>query len=78
MAIEGARLHVVRSGWGYRLDLHRPISPAGAADIDLDGSVGGPDLAALLGQWGGSGSADVDGSGIVDAADLSILLGSWS
>jgi cyanophycinase len=78
VAIEGARLHLVRSGWGYRLDLHRPVSPAGSADIDLDGSVGAADLASLLGQWNGPGSADLDGSGVVDAADLSILLGSWS
>ena len=49
------------------------------ADINADGTVGAPDLAALLGAWGAcSGCAsDVNNDGLVDAADLSALLGLW-
>jgi formylglycine-generating enzyme required for sulfatase activity len=49
------------------------------ADINGDGVVGAPDLAALLGAWGAcSGCAsDVNNDGLVDAADLSALLGLW-
>jgi formylglycine-generating enzyme required for sulfatase activity len=49
------------------------------ADIDGDGVVGAPDLAALLGAWGAcSGCAsDVNDDGLVNAADLSALLGLW-
>jgi formylglycine-generating enzyme required for sulfatase activity len=49
------------------------------ADIDADGTVGAPDLAALLGAWGAcSGCAsDVNDDGLVNAADLSALLGLW-
>lgn len=48
-------------------------------DLDDDGQVSGPDLAILLGQWGGRGSltADFNNDGTVDAADLAILLGAW-
>ncbi|MCX5649900.1 MAG: SUMF1/EgtB/PvdO family nonheme iron enzyme [Planctomycetota bacterium] len=49
------------------------------ADINADGTVGAPDLAALLGAWGAcSGCAsDVNNDGFVNAADLSALLGLW-
>ena len=51
------------------------------ADLDHDGSVGGGDLAILLGSWG-SGclgcQADLDDNGVVDGADLSMLLGDWN
>ena len=49
------------------------------ADINADGTVGAPDLAALLGAWGAcSGCAsDVNDDGLVNAADLSALLGLW-
>ncbi|MFM7135217.1 MAG: dockerin type I domain-containing protein, partial [Planctomycetota bacterium] len=46
-------------------------------DINQDGVVGAPDLAELLGQWGGAGSADLNGDGIVNASDLGILLANW-
>ncbi len=46
-------------------------------DLDGDGHVGAPDLAILLGAWGGSGAADFDGNGVVGAADLAMLLGLW-
>jgi hypothetical protein len=52
--------------------------PPVAGDLDGNGSVGGGDLAILLGSWGGTGPADLDGNGTVDAGDLSILLGLWN
>ena len=52
--------------------------PPVAGDLDGNGSVGGGDLAILLGSWGGTGAADLDGNGTVDAGDLSILLGLWN
>lgn len=48
-----------------------------AEDLDGDAFVNAPDLALLLGNWGGAGVGDIDGSATVDAADLSILLGAW-
>jgi hypothetical protein len=47
-------------------------------DLDCDGTIGGPDLAILLGGWGRSGAGDLDGSGAVDAPDIGILLGEWT
>lgn len=47
------------------------------ADLDGDGSVGGTDLAILIGAWGGSGLGDINADGIVDAVDLSLLIGAW-
>jgi formylglycine-generating enzyme required for sulfatase activity len=49
------------------------------ADINADGTVGAPDLAALLSAWGAcSGCAsDVNDDGLVNAADLSAMLGLW-
>jgi hypothetical protein len=52
--------------------------PPVAGDLDGNGSIGGGDLAILLGSWGGTGPADLDGNGTVDAGDLSILLGLWN
>lgn len=51
--------------------------PSILGDLDGDGAVGAPDLAILLGQWGGPGSGDLDGDGEVGAGDLAILLGAW-
>jgi cytochrome c5 len=48
------------------------------ADLSGDCIVGAPDLAIMLGAWGGSGPADLDGSGVVGASDLALLLGAWS
>lgn len=59
----------------WRIAVWRPATPC-PADLDGDGSVGAPDLAILLGSWGGGGPADFDGGG-VGASDLAILLGSW-
>jgi hypothetical protein len=48
-----------------------------AADLDGNGIVDGPDLGALLSQWGDAGSADLNGDGVAGAADLGIMLASW-
>jgi hypothetical protein len=60
-----------------RLEVTYVVVPTGGPDLDGNGSVGGSDLAVLLGAWGGTGSADLDGNGVVDGADLAQLLGSW-
>ncbi len=58
-----------------------PLAPPTVAeDLDGDGTVGGADLAALLGAWGPCQGcpADLTADGSVDAADLALLLGAWS
>jgi hypothetical protein len=54
--------------------------PAAGPDLDGDGSVGGPDLAILLGAWGACGGcpADLDADGLVGATDLATLLAAWT
>jgi len=48
------------------------------ADINSDGSVGGPDLTSLLAAWGSqSGPADINGDGQVNGTDLAALLAAW-
>jgi hypothetical protein len=47
------------------------------ADLDGNGIVDGPDLGALLSQWGDNGSADLNGDGVVGAADLGAMLAAW-
>jgi hypothetical protein len=48
-------------------------------DLDLDGIVGGGDLAILLSSWGGAGGTvgDLNGDGQVSAEDLALLLSFW-
>jgi hypothetical protein len=66
--------------WVLRLDC------LALGDINGDGEVGAPDIAALLNAWGPvpagdfdpvAADADLDGDGAVGAADITILLGSW-
>ena len=59
------------------LRAYRSATPPCPADLDGNGLVNGPDLAALLSAWGGQGVGDLNGSGTVDAADLAVLLGAW-
>ena len=47
------------------------------ADLNGDGSVGGPDLGALLSNWGNFGTGDLNGDGFVTGADLGELLTAW-
>jgi hypothetical protein len=47
------------------------------ADLNCDGAVNAQDLAALLGNWGGTGVGDLNGDGAVGAPDLAALLGAW-
>ena len=51
--------------------------PPCAGDLDGNNTVNGADLAALLGNWGGSTFGDLDGDGTVTGADLAALLGRW-
>ena len=56
------------------------VAPPCPADFDGDGSVGGPDLAAVLAAWGpcqAGCAGDLNGDAAVDAADLAALLASW-
>ncbi|MGA1467851.1 MAG: hypothetical protein ACO38V_09430 [Phycisphaerales bacterium] len=50
-----------------------------AGDFDLDGQVGGADLAYILGIWGAVNPpvGDLTGDGMVDGADLAAILGNW-
>lgn len=50
--------------------------PTCDGDLDLDGVIGGGDLALLLGGWDGV-DFDIDGDGIVGGGDLAIMLGGW-
>jgi hypothetical protein len=45
-------------------------------DLDRNGTIGAPDLAILLGNWGGA-AVDLTGDGTVGAADLALLLSQW-
>jgi hypothetical protein len=45
-------------------------------DLDASGTVGAPDLAILLGGWGGA-NGDLTGDGFVGPADLALLLSQW-
>ncbi|MFM7133936.1 MAG: hypothetical protein ACKO0W_06435 [Planctomycetota bacterium] len=67
------------SGYSAEIDAVTVVIPAAdPADLDGDGSVGAPDLAALLGAWGSAGPfADLDGDGSVGAPDLAALLAAW-
>ena len=49
------------------------------ADLDGDGTVGGPDLGSFFARWGACNDcdADFDGDGLVDGNDLAILCGTW-
>jgi hypothetical protein len=47
------------------------------ADMTGNGSVGGDDLAVLLGGWGGAVTTDLNGDGTTNGADLAILLAAW-
>lgn len=61
----------------YRISAELPAATC-PADINSDGSVGGPDLTSMLAAWGaGSGSADVNGDGQVNGTDLAALLAAW-
>jgi formylglycine-generating enzyme required for sulfatase activity len=49
-----------------------------SGDFDLDGAVGGPDIAYLLAVWGTADLlADISGDGVVSAPDLASLLAVW-
>ncbi|MFO0873332.1 MAG: lytic polysaccharide monooxygenase [Phycisphaerales bacterium] len=51
-------------------------APGCPADFDLDGTIGGADLAHVLASWG-TGAGDLDGDGLTDGADLALVLSAW-
>ncbi|MCC6359404.1 MAG: hypothetical protein IT450_11735 [Phycisphaerales bacterium] len=76
-AVITAPMETTNQGAAY---VYRGVAPPCPADIDGDGSVGLPDLAALLsnfGSLGGGLSGDLDADGDVDLADLAVLLGAF-
>jgi thermitase len=93
LASTGVDTNAMNPGFSGQLGMAR-ISAAGAAaagpvapvrgDLNLDGFIGGPDLATLLGHWGpvhissaASLRADLNANGVVDAQDLATLLSLW-
>jgi hypothetical protein len=74
-------VQVTGTRWVVRID----CLPLG--DINGDGTVGAPDLGALLNAWGPidrgvpmdplAPDADLNGDGEVGAQDLAMLLGTW-
>jgi len=51
-----------------------------AADLSGDGTIGAPDLAIMLANWGTSaigGEGDLNRDGFVNSSDLSALLAAW-
>ncbi len=71
---------VITDSCGIAPSLPAKLTIAPAGDLNNDCTVGPPDLALLLGQWGACGAncaADLNGNGQVDSPDLAILLGNW-
>lgn len=61
----------------FRISAELPGAPC-PADIDSDGTVGGPDLTGLLAAWGSqSAAADLNSDGQVNGTDLAVLLAAW-
>ena len=56
---------------------YRTPAPACPADLNGDGAVSAPDLAAMLSAWGGAGAGDLNGDGSIGAQDLAALLSAW-
>jgi hypothetical protein len=60
------------------IDTCASCAPKCPADLNGDGTVGAPDLAALLNAWGTSNAAaDLNNDGVVGAPDLAALLNAW-
>lgn len=53
------------------------VPPACPADLNLDGSVDGLDLTAILSCWGTAECGDVDGDGTAGGLDLTAILAAW-
>jgi hypothetical protein len=69
-SMSGATFELIGGFWAAE-------APSCMGDLDGDGAVAAPDIAVLLGAWGGTGAADLDGDGAVGAPDLAMLLGAW-
>ena len=47
------------------------------ADLNHDGFVSAPDMAALLSDWGLDTPADLTGDHTVNALDMAVMLSAW-
>ncbi|MBM4115702.1 MAG: hypothetical protein FJ252_07490 [Phycisphaerae bacterium] len=56
--------------------LNADMAPC-VGDINMNGAVGGADLAAMLSFWGGPSVADLNNDALTNGADLAILISSW-
>jgi len=77
------RIHGPLVSGSTEVDAVTVVAPRRLGDLDGNGSVGAPDLAILLGEFGRTGKpgtipADLDRDGAVGASDLAILLGNWT
>ena len=66
------------------LDARHVIAAPSCADVNGDGAVGAPDVAAVLAAWGATDraqramrAADVQADGVVDARDVTAVLAQW-
>ncbi len=60
--------------------LNQQASAQCLADVNLDHSVDGTDLTAILSTWGtkgGSAGGDINGDGTVNGLDLAFVLSGW-
>ena len=74
-SLGGSGTLVVADRAGVRA--YRTPAPACPADLNGDGAVSAPDLAAMLSAWGGTGAGDLNGDGSIGAQDLAALLSAW-
>jgi len=73
--VAGARVGIRAASRAFALFNGLAASP----DFDGDGSVGPPDLTALLAAWGSAdGGRDLDGDGVVGVLDLAVVLNEWT
>jgi hypothetical protein len=61
----------------FTLCTEPPCTQNCPGDLDLNGSIGGGDLAMILANWGNSGCSDLNFDGVTDGNDLALLLSSW-
>jgi hypothetical protein len=56
--------------------LNADMAPC-VGDINMNGAVGGADLAAMLSFWGGPSVPDLNNDALTNGADLAILISAW-
>jgi hypothetical protein len=73
---DGYSTTLMRSGSGFRM-VHRATLPGPClGDLDGDGTVGVPDLVAVITAWG-TPDGDVTDDGTTDVADLIAVITAW-